>query len=61
MTQIKDTERTNSYWLTVLGRAQERPEVLDWARSRRADFESITKADIDALAKAYLAPRTPRR
>ena len=56
VTQVKDTERTNSYWMTVLGRAQERPEVLDWARSRRTDFESITKADIDALAKAYLAP-----
>ena len=50
---IRETERTNRYWMTVLGRAQERPEVLDWARSRRADFESISKADIDQLAKAY--------
>lgn len=54
LTSIRETERTNGYWLTVLGRAQERPEVLDWARNRRADFESISKADIDALAKAYL-------
>ncbi|HEY4988550.1 MAG TPA: insulinase family protein, partial [Opitutaceae bacterium] len=56
LTAIRETERKNSYWLVVLGRAQERPETLDWARSRRADFESISKADIDALAKAYLAP-----
>ncbi|HEY5078255.1 MAG TPA: insulinase family protein, partial [Opitutaceae bacterium] len=61
VTQIKDTYRTNSYWLTVVGRAQERPEVLDWARSRRADFESITKADIDALAKAYLSAANASR
>jgi len=56
LTSIRETERTNKYWLTVLGRSQERPEVLDWARSRRADFTAISTADIDALAKAYLAP-----
>jgi zinc protease len=49
-----ETEQTNAYWMTVLGRAQERPEVLDWARNRLADFKAITKADIDALAKDYL-------
>jgi len=53
---LKESERTNGYWMTVLGRAQERPEVLDWARSREADFASISKADLDALAKAYLSP-----
>jgi zinc protease len=58
LTAIRETERKNTYWLVVLGRAQERPETLDWARSRRADFESISKADIDALARAYLAPAT---
>jgi zinc protease len=54
LTSIRESERTNAYWMRVLGRAQERPEVLDWARSRRADFTSISKADIDALAAAYL-------
>jgi zinc protease len=42
--------------MTVIGRAQEKPEVLDWARSRQTDYQAISKADIDALAKAYLAP-----
>jgi zinc protease len=56
LTSIRESERTNSYWTMVLVRAQERPEVLDWARSRRADFTAITKADIDALATAYLDP-----
>ncbi len=56
LTSIRESERTNSYWMMVLVRAQERPEVLDWARSRRADFTSISKADIDSLAAAYLDP-----
>lgn len=56
MTRVRESERTNAYWITVLNRAQEKPEVLDWARSRSADFQSITKADLDALAAAYLAP-----
>jgi zinc protease len=56
LTAVRESERTNTYWMTVLIRAQEKPEVLDWARSRRADFESIVKAEIDALAKAFLSP-----
>ncbi len=55
LTALRESERTNGYWMTVLIRAQEKPEVLDWARSRRADFESISKADIDLLAKTYLS------
>jgi zinc protease len=58
---VEESERTNGYWLTVLGRCQEKPEVLDWARSRRADFASISKADMDALAKAYLSPEKASR
>ncbi len=61
LTSIRETERTNHYWMTVLGRCQEKPEVLDWARSRREDFASISTADIDALAKAYLAPENASR
>ena len=61
MTQIRESERTNGYWITVLSRAQERPEVLDWARSRSFDFQSITKADLDALAAAYLSPEKASR
>jgi len=56
LTSIRESERTNGYWLQVLQRAQEKPEVLDWARSRRTDFTAIDKADLDALAKQYLPP-----
>jgi zinc protease len=60
-TAILESERTNQYWMTVIGKAQEKPEVLDWARSRHLDYQSTTKAEIDALAKAYLAPESASR
>ncbi len=40
----------------MLSRAQEKPEYLDYARSRQADCESITAPDLDALAAEYPAP-----
>jgi zinc protease len=56
LTSLRESARTNPYWIgSVLARAQEKPEVLDWSRSRATDFESITKADLDALAKTYLS------
>ena len=51
---VLESELTNGYWMTVLGKAQEKPEVLDWARNRLADFKAISKADIDTVAKDYL-------
>ncbi|HVS51172.1 MAG TPA: insulinase family protein [Opitutaceae bacterium] len=55
LTALREDARTNQYWLgSVLARAQERPEMLDWCRSRYSDNESITTADLAALAKTYL-------
>jgi zinc protease len=55
LTGLRESARTNQYWLSaVLARAQERPEVLDWSRSRYADNESITTAELNELAKTYL-------
>ena len=55
LTAQKESLRSNGYWLGgVLDRAQEKPEMLDWARTRTADTEAITTADISALAKEYL-------
>jgi zinc protease len=55
LTSLRESARTNQYWLgNVVGRAQERPEMLDWCRSRYADFEAISVAEINALAKEYL-------
>ncbi|MDQ6764848.1 MAG: insulinase family protein [Verrucomicrobiota bacterium] len=55
LTVLKESLRSNGYWLSgVLARAQEKPEVLDWARSRMADVESISTSEIAALAAKYL-------
>lgn len=56
-TALRETLRTNSYWLhSVLQSAQELPRHLDWCRDREADNQAISKADLDALAREYLAP-----
>ncbi|MBI4626555.1 MAG: insulinase family protein [Verrucomicrobia bacterium] len=55
LTSLRESARSNGYWVgSVLARAQERPEVLDWCRSRYADNEAITKAELNTLAKTYL-------
>lgn len=55
LTSLDESIRTNGYWLgAVLSAAQEQPIRLDWSRTRRTDTESISKADIDALAAGYL-------
>jgi len=57
LTSIHESSRTNGYWLnSVLLRAQEKPEVLEWSRTRESDFAGATKADLDALAARYLDP-----
>ena len=55
LTTLRQSSRSNGYWLnSVLAAAQEKPEVLDWARTRIADNESITREELSALAKRYL-------
>jgi len=57
LTALRESARTNGYWLgRVLDRAQEKPEILDWCRTRYSDNEAITKAELDALAKQYFVP-----
>lgn len=57
LTALRESARTNTYWLSaVLESAQENPQHLDWSRSRYKDFGSISKAEVDALAKTYFAP-----
>ncbi|MFI5357352.1 MAG: M16 family metallopeptidase, partial [Opitutales bacterium] len=55
LTFIRESARTNNYWLgAVVSRAQEDPAVLDRARSRLSDIEAVTTADLKALARDYL-------
>ena len=57
LTALRESARTNGYWLgTVLAAAQEFPEHLEWSRSRYSDNESVTAAELSALAKEYLDP-----
>lgn len=55
LTALRESARTNPYWLNaVLANAQELPQRLDWCRSRYSDNESITAAELNELAKKYL-------
>ncbi|HEV2972603.1 MAG TPA: insulinase family protein [Pirellulales bacterium] len=45
----------NGYWCNLLGHCQEHPEFLAAARGRKADYMAISKADLESLAKLYLA------
>ncbi len=55
LTALKESLRSNGYWTSsVVARAQEKPEVLDWARTRLPDVESITTAELSDLARKYL-------
>jgi zinc protease len=57
LTSIRDSGRTNGYWLgNVLARAQSQPEVLDWARTRESDTAAITVAELNELVQRYLHP-----
>ncbi len=57
LTALRESSRTNPYWLgSVLAAAQEFPERLDWSRTRYSDNESVTTAELSALAKQYLVP-----
>ncbi|HRE04266.1 MAG TPA: insulinase family protein [Opitutaceae bacterium] len=62
LTSVRESVRTNGYWLgSVVARAQEKPIVLDWARTRESDITGISKAEIDDLAKRYLSPERGSR
>ena len=62
LTAVRESIRNNGYWLSaVLNRAQEKPESLDWARTRTTDIESITPAELTALAQQYFPATKPFR
>jgi zinc protease len=57
LTAVKQSQRTNPYWLgAVLASAQEYPEHLDWSRTRYQDLAGITAPELTELAKEYLDP-----
>ncbi len=58
LTSIRESVRTNGYWLnSVLAASQEYPEHLDWSRSRNRDIEGMTREEVEAFARKYLPSR----
>ena len=56
LSQLDKSRRDNNYWLaTVMSQCQADPKRLDLARSRDADYRSITLLEINTLAKKYLS------
>ncbi|MEO7098387.1 MAG: insulinase family protein [Luteolibacter sp.] len=56
--QLDKSLRNNNYWLsTVMSQCQTDPKRLELARTRDADYRSINLAEINALAKKYMAAR----
>ncbi|MCX6866170.1 MAG: insulinase family protein, partial [Verrucomicrobia bacterium] len=55
LSQLEKSRRDNQYWLaTVMSESQSDPTRLELARTRDADYRSITLKEINALAKKYL-------
>ena len=53
-THIRDTKKTNKYWLnSVLSRCSRHEEKFQWARNMAEDYGSISKNEIDRLAREY--------
>ena len=57
--RIKDLRQTNQYWLnSVLTLSLRHPEQLEWSRTIKSDYSSITAEDLQKLAKKYLNKET---
>ena len=59
LTMIKDMKRSNRYWMkSVLDGLKKHPEQIEWSKNILADYESITKKEIEDLAATYLNNKT---
>ena len=54
--RIDNSLKTNGGWSALAERAQTQPDRLARARSARARLEKLTAADLQAIARRYLAP-----
>ena len=62
LTSLRESVRSNGYWLgSVLARAQEKPAVLEWSRTRYRDHEAITAEELGELARKYLGKHRASR
>ena len=57
LNSLRDARRDNSYWMnSVLDGVQANPEQRAWSRSMLEDFASITREDVNHLARTFLNP-----
>ncbi|WP_163336571.1 pitrilysin family protein [Desulfopila sp. IMCC35008] len=55
LTSLKDTIKTNNYWLySVLGESVRYPQQLQWSTTMQDDYGSVTVQEINQLAKTFL-------
>ncbi len=55
MTSLKDTVRSNDYWLSsVLSESTRHSQQLLWPTSILSDFNAVTRGELSALAAVYL-------
>jgi len=55
LTTVKDMLRKNNYWLkSVLTESVRYPQQIEWCRTIKKDYESITAAELSELARIYL-------
>ena len=57
LVNIDRTLRNNDYWMNVLAMSQEKPEMLEWAKTYRDMYESMTVDDMNKAAKTFLTPK----
>ena len=54
--RIDNLLKTNAGWLALVDRAQSQPDRIDRFQQARQRLDALTPADLQALAKRYLAP-----
>lgn len=59
--QIQDAFESNGAWLNWLSQSWDKPERLDRIRSLTADYQSITREELVAMAASYLQPQSSWR
>jgi len=58
LTSVKDMLRKNNYWLrNVLTESVRYPQQIEWFRTIKNDYESITAGELTELARKYLDNR----
>lgn len=53
---LKQRFENNGFWLETASQAQSRADWLDWTRTLRSDYETITLEEVKQLARGLLDP-----